>query len=192
MSFILPPLPYEKTSLSPYISEETLRFHHEKHHNIYVLNLNALVKKNKIEKKSLEEIIKTETGSIYNNAAQIFNHTFYWYSMSPTGGGEPNGDIKRLIEINFDTFSNFKKTFTNIALSFFGSGWIWLIKDKNDSITIETTKDALCPIYDDRVLIFNCDLWEHAYYIDYRNSRLDYLNNWWNVINWDFANQNIK
>ncbi len=191
MTFMLPPLPYKYNALEPYISEETLNFHHKKHHNTYVQNLNILLSKSSINKNNIEDIIKSTSGTIFNNAAQVFNHTFYWYSMSPKGGGFPKGKIKDAINKSFGNFNIFKLKFTQVALNKFGSGWIWLIKNKSNHLIIETTTNAECPITKNKKIILTCDLWEHAYYIDYKNDRKKYIENWWNLINWNFANQNI-
>ena len=191
MPFILSELPYKKNSLEPYLSEETIDFHYEKHHNSYVQNLNKLIKGTGKEKKSLDYLIKNESGKIFNNASQVFNHTFYWQSMSPYGGGNPVGIIKNSLNTFFGSFEKFKDDFTNVAMNHFGSGWIWLIKNMDKSISIKTTSNADSPMIQGKRLILTCDLWEHSYYIDYRNDRLNYIKNWWNIVNWNFANQNL-
>lgn len=193
MSFSLPPLPYNKSALSPHVSEETLEYHHGKHHQTYVTNLNALIQGTPLEHKSLEEIIKSESGAIFNNAAQVWNHTFYWHSMAPKAGDKPHGKINDAITSSFASFEAFKEQFSKAALGQFGSGWAWLVRDPKDGrVLIETTANAGCPLTEGHVPILTCDVWEHAYYIDYRNARAKYVEAWWNLVNWDFANQNLK
>lgn len=191
--FTLPALPYSKQALHPNISEETLEFHYGKHHQAYVNNLNALVENGPLASKSLEEIITSEkAGPIFNNAAQCWNHTFYWHSMAPKAGGEPKGKVSQLIGENFGSFQVFKEQFSKAAAGQFGSGWAWLSLDKNGKLLIETTSNAGCPLTEGRRPILTCDVWEHAYYIDYRNLRPKYIEAWWNVVNWEFANENLK
>lgn len=193
MAFSLPPLPYSKNALAPYISEETLDYHHGKHHQTYVTNLNNLIEGTPNQTKSLEEIIKTENGAIFNNAAQVWNHTFYWHSMAPKAGGNPHGEINELINEFFGSFATFKEQFSKAAAGQFGSGWAWLVSDKkNGRLHIETTANAGCPLTEGHIAILTCDVWEHAYYIDYRNARAKYIEAWWNLVNWEFANQNLK
>ena len=172
------------------MSQETLLFHYGKHHKKYLDNLNQLISLEK-QNLSIEDIIKTKTGVIYNNAAQVFNHTFFWNSMSPSGGGLPIGLIEDSIIKSFGTLKAFKAQFVKLAMGHFGSGWIWVIKNNDSSISIETSSNAYCPLTEGKKLILTCDLWEHAYYIDHRNDRMKYLLNWWELINWDFANQNL-
>eukprot|EP01114_Cavostelium_apophysatum_P019173 TRINITY_DN60_c0_g1_i1.p1 TRINITY_DN60_c0_g1~~TRINITY_DN60_c0_g1_i1.p1 ORF type:complete len:227 (-),score=42.73 TRINITY_DN60_c0_g1_i1:58-645(-) len=190
MSFELPELPWSKDALAPHISEETIDFHYGKHHRTYVTNLNNLVKDTPDANKTLEELIKEKSGPIYNNAAQIWNHTFYWNSMSPNGGGEPNGAIKDAIVTSFGDFNNFKSEFSKAATSHFGSGWAWLVLD-GKGVKIVQGHDASNPIKDNQIPVLTCDVWEHAYYIDYRNARAKYVDAWWETINWQFANQNL-
>lgn len=193
MTFSLPSLPYEKHSLAPHISQETLEFHYGKHHQAYVNNLNGLTENSPLQKKSLEEIIKSESGAIFNNAAQVWNHTFYWHSMAPKAGGTPHGKVLELINKDFGSFEAFKELFSKAAAGQFGSGWAWLAQDPHDGrLLIETTANAGCPLTEDIKPILTCDVWEHAYYIDYRNARPKYIEAWWNLINWDFANENLK
>jgi superoxide dismutase, Fe-Mn family len=143
--------------------------------------------------QTLDELIKTQTGAIFNNAAQVWNHTFYWHSMAPKAGGQPHGNVAQLINECFASFDAFKEQFSKAALGQFGSGWAWLVRDKqNGRLFIETTANAGCPITEGHTPILTCDVWEHAYYIDYRNARAKYVEAWWNLVNWDFANQNIK
>lgn len=192
MTFSLPPLPYSKTALAPHISEETLEYHHGKHHQAYVNNLNSLIEGSALVGKPLEEIVKSKNGSIFNNAAQVFNHTFYWNSMAPKAGGEPHGKIGELIKNFFGSFEAFKEHFSKAAAGQFGSGWAWLVMDPSDNrLLIETTANAGCPLTEKLKPILTCDVWEHAYYIDYRNARPKYIEAWWNLVNWDFANHNL-
>jgi len=192
MTFTLPKLPYEKNALAPHISEETLEYHYGKHHQTYVTNLNNLTKGTDLSTKSLEELIKTQKGGIFNNAAQVWNHTFYWHSMSPQGGGEPTEKIADEINASFGSFEAFKDQFSKAAVGQFGSGWAWLVQDSSGKLSIETTSNAECPIQTGKTPLLTCDVWEHAYYIDYRNARPKYIEAWWNLINWDFANKNLK
>lgn len=190
MTISLPKLPFAMDALAPHISRETLEFHYGKHHQAYVNNLNTLIKDTELEKSSLEYIIKHSEGGVFNNAAQIFNHTFYWHSLSPQGGGEPTGKIAEKINTAFGSFEAFKEQFSKAATSLFGSGWAWLVTD-NDKIWIESTYNAGCPIRDGHIPLLTCDVWEHAYYIDYRNARAKYIESWWNLVNWEFANSNL-
>lgn len=193
MTFTLPSLPYSKNALAPHVSEETLEFHHGKHHQTYVTNLNALTEGTPVANKSLVEIIKTESGAIFNNAAQVWNHTFYWHSMAPKAGGAPQGKVSELINDSFGSFDAFKEQFSKAALGQFGSGWAWLIREpQSGRLLIETTANAGCPLTEGHTPILTCDVWEHAYYIDYRNARAKYVEAWWNVVNWEFANQNLS
>lgn len=188
-SYQLPPLPYSKDALEPHISAETVKFHYEKHHAGYVAKLNGLLG-NAV--KSLEELVRTAEGSIFNNAAQIWNHTFYWNSMKPNGGGEPSDPLRARIINDFGSFSNFKEAFNVAAGGHFGSGWAWLVLGQ-EKLKIYATSDAGNPMRDGTgIPLLTCDVWEHAYYIDYRNDRAKYLTAWWNVVNWDFANENYK
>lgn len=192
MAFELPPLPYDKDALKPHISPETLSFHYEKHHAGYVKKLNDLVKGTELAAKSLEELLKKAEGPVFNNAAQIWNHTFYWKSMKPNGGGQPTGAIAKKIGEDFGTFEKFKADFTTAAGGHFGSGWAWLLLGGDGKLKIHQTHDAGNPIRDGTgIPLLTCDVWEHAYYIDYRNNRADYIQAWWNLVNWDFANSNL-
>ena len=192
MAFALPPLPYEMDALQPYISSETLEYHYGKHHQAYVTNLNNLVAGTDLEKKSLEEIIKTQTGGIFNNAAQVWNHTFYWHCLAPKGGGEPKGELLEAINKSFGDFNNFKEQFTKNAIATFGSGWAWLVKTSQGKLEIVTTSNAGTPLTTSNTALLTCDVWEHAYYIDYRNARPKYLDAFWNLVNWDFVAVNFK
>lgn len=192
MTFELPPLPYAKNALAPHISEETLEFHYGKHHQTYVDKLNGLVPGTPFEGKALEEIVKTSTGGIFNNAAQVWNHTFYWNCLSPQGGGEATGAVAEAIRTAFGSFDKFKEEFSTAAINNFGSSWTWLVKKADGGVAIVNTSNAGTPLTDDSVKpLLTCDLWEHAYYIDYRNARPKYLDAFWSLVNWDFVNQNL-
>ena len=191
MPHTLPELPYAKTALAPHISAETLDYHYGKHHQTYVTNLNNLIPGTEFEKMSLEEIVMKSSGGIFNNAAQIWNHTFYWHSLSPQGGGEPTGALGDAINKAFGSFEEFKKTFTQTALTTFGSGWAWLVQNKDGSLAIVSTSNAACPLTAGQKPLLTCDVWEHAYYVDYRNARANYVAAFWNLANWDFAAKNL-
>lgn len=191
MAFELPALPYAKDALAPHISAETLDYHHGKHHKTYVDKLNGLIPGTEFEGKSLEEIIKTSSGGVFNNAAQIWNHTFYWHCLSPNGGGAATGAVAEAINKAFGSFDKFKEEFTNSAINNFGSAWTWLVKKADGSVAIVNTSNAATPLTDASVTpILTVDVWEHAYYIDYRNSRPNYLNAFWSLVNWEFVNAN--
>ncbi len=192
MAFTLPELPYAKDALAPHISAETLDFHHGKHHNAYVTKLNELVAADpSLAGKSLEDLIRTTSGGVFNQAAQVWNHTFYWHSMKPGGGGEPTGAIAVGIMKAFGSFADFKTKFSAAAVGQFGSGWAWLVKNGSGALEIVATSNAGCPLTDNKTPILTCDVWEHAYYIDYRNARPKYVETWWNLVNWDHANKNL-
>jgi len=192
MEHTLPPLPYEKDALEPHISAETLDFHHGKHHNTYVTNLNNLIKDTQFAEATLEEIIaEAGPGGLFNNAAQVWNHTFYWNSLSPNGGGAPSGAIADAIDKAFGSFDAFKEAFSKAAVTQFGSGWAWLVKDASGGLEIVQSSNAGNPMTDGKTPILTCDVWEHAYYIDYRNARPKYVEVFWNLVNWDFANANL-
>ncbi|ATW01945.1 superoxide dismutase [Fe] [Candidatus Legionella polyplacis] len=192
MSFDLSPLPYEMDALVPFLSKETIFFHYEKHHRAYLNNLNRLIIDTQYKSSTLEDILQCSSGDLFNNAAQVWNHTFYWKCLSPVGGGNPVGKVRDIIISNFGSFDKFKDNFTNSSLSFFGSGWIWLVLDSRDnSIKIETTINAYNPLIQGKTPLLTFDLWEHAYYIDYRNSRIDYINSFWSLVNWEFVNSKI-
>jgi len=191
MAFTLPELPFPKDALAPHISAETLEYHHGKHHQAYVTNLNGLVQGTALEKQSLEELIRTQTGGIFNNAAQIWNHTFYWNCMKPKGGGEPSGVLADAIAAAFGGFPAFKEQFSKAAATLFGSGWVWLVKGADGKLAIEPAGNAGNPLRDGRIPLLTCDVWEHAYYIDFRNARLKYVETWWGLVNWDFVAKNF-
>ena len=191
MSYELPALPYAKNALEPHISAETLEFHHGKHHNTYVTNLNNLVPGTEFEGKSLEAIIKSApAGGIFNNAAQVWNHTFYWNCLSPNGGGAPSGALADAINKAFGSFDAFKEKFSTSCATNFGSGWTWLVKNADGGVEIVNTSNAGCPLSDGKTPLLTCDVWEHAYYIDYRNARPKYVEAFWNLVNWEFASAN--
>jgi Fe-Mn family superoxide dismutase len=191
MSFELPALPYEKNALEPHISAETLEYHYGKHHNAYVVNLNNLLKGSKFEGLSLEEIVKASDGGIFNNAAQVWNHTFYWHCLSPQGGGEPEGKLAEAINQAFGSFAAFKQQFSDAAVKNFGAGWTWLVKTPEGSLGIVNTSNAATPLTGDDKPLLTVDVWEHAYYIDYRNARPAYLENFWALVNWAFVEKNL-
>lgn len=192
MAFELPPLPYAKSALTPHISEETLEYHYGKHHQTYVDKLNGLVPGSEFEGKSLEEIIRASSGPVFNNAAQVWNHTFYWHCLSPNGGGNPTGAVSEAINAAFGSFEKFKEEFTSSAINNFGSAWTWLVKKSDGSVGIVNTSNAGTPLTDTSVTpILTVDLWEHAYYIDYRNARPKYMEAFWALVNWDFVNKNL-
>lgn len=190
--FTLPELPYSKDALAPHISPETIDYHYGKHHQAYVTNLNKLVEGTQWENMKLEEIIKKSDGGIFNNAAQIWNHTFYWNCLSPKGGGAPTGAIAESIKSSFGSFESFKEKFTQSATTLFGSGWAWLVKKNDGTLAIVQTSNAGCPLRDGDQPLLTWDVWEHAYYIDYRNLRPKYTDAFWSLVNWDFANKNLK
>ena len=190
MTFELPALPYEKDALAPHISAETIEYHYGKHHQTYVTNLNNLVPGTEFEGLSLEEIVKKSTGGIFNNAAQVWNHTFYWNGLAPNAGGEPTGALADAINATFGSFEKFKEEFTKCAVTTFGSGWAWLVKNADGSLALVSTSNAGCPLTAGQTPILTCDVWEHAYYIDFRNLRPKYLEAFWALVNWEFASAN--
>jgi len=193
MPIELPALPYNRDALAPHISEETIDYHYGKHHQAYVNNLNGMIEGTDNADKSLEEIVKTSDGGLFNNAAQVWNHTFYWNSLSPNGGGEPTGALADAINTNFGSFAEFKEKFTASAGGNFGSGWTWLVKNSDGSLAIVNTSNAGSVLTDSNVsALLTCDVWEHAYYVDYRNARPEYLKNFWEIVNWGFASDNFS
>jgi len=187
MEHTLPALPYAMDALSPHISKETLEFHYGKHHQTYVTNLNNLIKGTEFETAPLEDIVKRSSGGVFNNAAQVWNHTFYWHSLSPNGGGEPKGTLAAAIDAKWGSFAAFKEAFTKSAIGNFGSGWTWLVKKSDGSLDIVNTSNAATPLTTADRALLTCDVWEHAYYVDYRNRRPDYLGAFWSLVNWDHA-----
>lgn len=192
MSIELPALPYARDALAPTISEETIDYHYGKHHNAYVTNLNKMIEGTDNADKSLEEIIRSSSGGVFNNAAQIWNHTFYWNSLAPNAAGAPTGELADAINSNFGSFEEFQTKFTASAAGNFGSGWTWLVKNSDGSLAIVNTSNADTPITDDSITpLLTVDVWEHAYYVDYRNARPEYLKNFWQIANWEFASANF-
>ncbi|MFU8797144.1 MAG: superoxide dismutase [Gammaproteobacteria bacterium] len=187
----LPLLPYAMDALAPHISQETLEYHYGKHHQAYVNNLNNLIANTEFETLSLEDIIKKSSGGIFNNAAQVWNHTFYWHCLSPKGGRTPSGKLADLINQHFKSFEEFKTAFTQSAITNFGSGWTWLVKNPDGSLAIVNTGNAGTPMTDNKQALLTCDVWEHAYYIDYRNARPKYVDTFWNLVNWEFVAGNL-
>ncbi|MFC1720128.1 superoxide dismutase [Pseudomonadota bacterium] len=191
MTHVLPALPYAADALAPVISAETIDFHYGKHHQAYVTNLNNLVTGTEFEDASLEDIVMKASGGIFNNAAQVWNHTFYWNGLSPNGGGEPTGALAEAINTAFGSFDEFKAAFIKSGVGNFGSGWTWLVKNKGGSVEIVNTSNAANPMRDGKQPLLTIDVWEHAYYIDYRNARPKYLDEIWSLINWDFVASNF-
>ena len=191
MAYELPALPYAMNALEPTISQETLEYHYGKHHQTYVTNLNNLVPGTEFENASLEDIVMKSSGGVFNNAAQIWNHTFYWNCLSPNGGGAPSGDLAAAIDKAFGSFDEFKKALSTSAATNFGSGWTWLVKNSEGGVEIVNTSNAANPMTDGKTPLFTVDVWEHAYYIDYRNARPKYLEEIWKLINWDFVASNF-
>ncbi|WOJ96505.1 superoxide dismutase [Fe] [Congregibacter brevis] len=191
MAFELPALPYDQDALEPHISAETLEFHYGKHHKSYVDKLNGMVAGTAHESATLEEVIRQSEGGVFNNAAQIWNHSFYWNCLSPNGGGEPSGALAEAINSAFGSFAEFKEQFSTAAAGNFGSGWTWLVQSADGSVAISNTSNAGCPLTEDVTPLLTVDVWEHAYYIDYRNARPKYLEAFWNLVNWEFAASNM-
>jgi Fe-Mn family superoxide dismutase len=192
MAFTLPELPYSNDALAPHISTETIEFHYGKHHRTYLDKLNAALPGTPFEKMTLEEVVQKSSGAMFNNAAQVWNHTFYWNSLTPKGGGTPTGTLGKAIEKSFGSMADFKEKFSAAAAGQFGSGWAWLVKDKSGQLSITTTSNAETPIQKPGVTpLLTCDVWEHAYYIDYRNARPKYVEAFWSLVNWDFAQKNF-
>jgi len=187
MKHELPALPFAQDALAPVISAETLDYHYGKHHNAYVTNLNNLIPGTEFENSNLEEIILKASGGIFNNAAQAWNHSFYWNCLSPNGGGAPSGDLAVAIDSAFGSFDNFKAEFTKAAATNFGSGWTWLVKNADGSLAIASTTNAGTPMTSGQTALLTVDVWEHAYYVDYRNARPKYLEEIWKIFNWDFV-----
>ncbi|HKK09382.1 MAG TPA: superoxide dismutase [Bacteroidales bacterium] len=191
MAFTLPPLPYEKGALEPHISEKTVEFHYGKHHQAYVTKVNNLTKDTEFENASLEDIIRKAGGGIFNNGAQVWNHTFYWHCLNPNGGGKPAGKLKELIERDFGSFDEFKDEFTNAATTLFGSGWTWLSKTSEGKLIIEQRSNADNPLRDGLTPVLTCDMWEHAFYLDRQNRKPEYLEAFWELIDWDAAEKRL-
>jgi superoxide dismutase, Fe-Mn family len=192
MAIELPPLPYERNALEPHISAETLDFHYGKHHQTYVTNLNNMIAGTEFEAMPLEEIIRKSQGGMFNNAAQVWNHTFYWNCMKPNGGGEPTGKVADAINKAFGDFAKFKEEFSKLSIGTFGSGWGWLVQRPDGSLALVSTSNAGTPLTGEDTALLTCDVWEHAYYIDYRNARPKYVEAFWNLVNWDFVASNMR
>ncbi|MHB8071109.1 MAG: superoxide dismutase [Candidatus Cryosericum sp.] len=192
MIHVLPELPWAKDALAPIISAETIEYHYGKHHQAYVTNLNKLLEHTTLEDDPLEKIILTAPmGGIYNNAAQLWNHTFYWKCMKPNGGGEPAGALADLLIKGFGSVQAFREKFTATAVGTFGSGWAWLVRNRDGTLSVESTSNAMNPMRDGKQPLLTCDVWEHAYYIDYRNARARYVEAWWNLVDWAFVANNL-
>jgi len=191
MAIELPPLPFDKNALEPHISAETLEFHYGKHHQAYVNNLNGMIEGTEFAGMALEEIIRKASGGMFNNAAQVWNHTFYWKSLSPNGGGDPSGKLADALAKTFGSVDAFREQFSTAAAGNFGSGWTWLVQRPDGSLAIVNTSNAATPITGDDKPLLTIDVWEHAYYIDYRNARPKYVEAFWNLVNWDFAASNM-
>jgi Fe-Mn family superoxide dismutase len=191
MEHTLPALPYALDALQPHISKETLEYHYGKHHQAYVTNLNNLIKGTEFEAATLEEIVKKSSGGVFNNAAQVWNHTFYWNGLKPNGGGAPSGSLADAINAKWGSFDKFKEEFTKSSIGNFGSGWTWLVKKADGTLDIANTSNAATPLTGADRPLLTCDVWEHAYYVDYRNLRAKYVEAFWSLANWDFAAKNF-
>ncbi|MCX7556810.1 superoxide dismutase [Fe] [Xanthomonadaceae bacterium JHOS43] len=192
MAIELPPLPYARDALEPHISAETIDFHYGKHHQAYVTNLNNQIKGTELEDAPLETIVRKAQGGMFNNAAQVWNHNFYWLCLAPNGGGAPTGKLAEAIDKAFGSFDAFKDEFTKLSIGTFGSGWGWLVQRQDGSLGLVSTSNAGTPITGEDTPLLTCDVWEHAYYIDYRNARPKYLEHFWNLVNWDFVASRLK
>lgn len=193
MAFKLPPLPYDTNALSPHISKETLEYHYGRHHRNYVDKLNQALEENEaLRDESLETILLNSKGAIFNNAAQVWNHSFLWNCMAPRGGGAPAGALGESLKQHFDSFEKFKTEFTQKAAAHFGSGYAWLVKNREGSLVVQVTHDAENPLTQGHRPLLTCDLWEHAYYLDYRHERAKYLEAFWKVVNWNFVQSQLQ
>jgi Fe-Mn family superoxide dismutase len=191
MAHELPALPYAMDALEPHISRETLEYHYGKHHNTYVVNLNKLVADTEFASASLEDIVRKASGGVFNNAAQVWNHSFYWNCLSPNGGGAPAGDLATAIDRDFGSLDAFKEEFSTKAVTLFGSGWAWLVRNPDGKLSIMQTSNADTPLTGTATPLLTCDVWEHAYYVDYRNARPKYVEAFWKLVNWDFVASNF-
>ncbi|MEY2867155.1 MAG: hypothetical protein RIQ43_1181 [Pseudomonadota bacterium] len=187
MAIELPALPYDRTALEPHISAETIDYHYSKHHQTYVTNLNNLIAGTEFESADLETIVRKSQGGLFNNAAQVWNHTFYWNCLKPNGGGAPTGQLAEAIDAAFGSFDAFKAEFTKTAIGTFGSGWAWLVQRADGSLALVSTSNAATPLTGTDKPLLTCDVWEHAYYVDYRNARPKYVEAFWNLVNWDYV-----
>ena len=192
MAIELPALPFERTALEPHISGETIDFHYGKHHKAYVDNLNKMIAGTEFETMPLEDIIRKSQGGMFNNAAQVWNHTFYWNCLKPNAGGEPSGKLADAIVKAFGSFDKFREQFSDLAVKTFGSGWAWLVQRADGGLALVSTQNAVTPLTSDDIPLMTCDVWEHAYYIDYRNARPKYVEAFWSLVNWDFAASNMR
>jgi len=192
MAITLPALPYARDALAPHISAETIDFHYGKHHQTYVDNLNKQIAGTEFESLDLEAIIRKSQGGMFNNAAQVWNHTFYWNCLKPAGGGEPKGKLAEAINAAFGSFAAFKEQFTQTALTTFGSGWAWLVQRPDGTLALVSTSNAATPLTGNDTALLTCDVWEHAYYVDYRNARAKYVEAFWNLVNWDFVASQMR
>lgn len=191
MAIELPALPYSNDALAPHISPETIEYHYGKHHRAYVDKLNGMIKGTEFENMSLEEIVKKSAGGMFNNAAQVWNHTFYWNCLQANGGGQPTGALADKITADFGSFDKFQEEFTQAAATRFGSGWAWLVKKPDGKLAICSTANADTPLTAGDTPLLTCDVWEHAYYVDYRNARPKYIETFWKLVNWDFVSKNL-
>ncbi len=187
----LPELPFAIDALQPHISSETLEYHYGKHHKSYLAKLNGQIEGTELGNLTLEEIVARSSGGTFNCAAQVYNHNLYWQCLSPEGGGAPGGDLAGLIDRDFGSFDDFKSQFTQTALTTFGSGWAWLVMDASGALSLQSTGNASTPITGDKIPLLTCDVWEHAYYIDYRNARAKYVEAFWNLVNWEFVAKQV-
>ena len=192
MAIELPALPYDRTALEPVISGETIDYHYGKHHKAYVDNLNKMIEGTEFAGMALEDIIRKSQGAMFNNAAQVWNHTFYWNCLKPNGGGEPTGKLAEAIKAAFGDFAKFKEQFSDTAVKTCGSGWAWLVQRPDGSLAVASTPNAATPLTGEDKALLTCDVWEHAYYIDYRNARPKYVESFWNLVNWDFVASNLR
>ncbi|MFN7519916.1 MAG: superoxide dismutase [Lysobacteraceae bacterium] len=192
MAITLPALPYARDALAPHISAETIDFHYGKHHQTYVDNLNKQIAGTEFESLDLEAIIRKSQGGMFNNAAQVWNHTFYWNCLKPNGGGEPKGKLAEAINAAFGSFQAFKDQFTQTALTTFGSGWAWLVQRPDGTLALVSTSNAATPLTGSDTALLTCDVWEHAYYVDYRNARAKYVEAFWNLVDWDFVASQMR
>lgn len=191
MTFKLPPLPFAENELAPFVSKETIEYHYGKHHKNYVDTLNKLILGTEFAEKNLEDIIKSSSGPIFNNAGQVWNHNFYWQCLRKSKSEDIAIQLRNELNQTFGSIEKFKEEFTKVALGLFGSGWAWLVRDQNDSLVVVSTSNADNPLTKGSVPLLTCDVWEHAYYIDYRNARAKYLDAFWQVVNWQFVNDNF-
>ena len=192
MAIELPALPYDRTALEPVISAETIDYHYGKHHKAYVDNLNKMIEGTEFAGMALEDIIRKSQGAMFNNAAQAWNHTFYWNCLKPNGGGEPSGKLADAIKAGFGDFAKFKEQFGDTAVKTFGSGWAWIVQRPDGALAVVSTPNAATPLTGEDTPLLTCDVWEHAYYIDYRNARPKYVESFWSLVNWDFVASNMK